>query len=1263
MNFSATLFISPHNQLVVTTEDVERSISACDGTTSGVLVIDLGGQSVACKLRSRGLNEDDEILREKCALEAICKGSCQNVMMYFGFYETLTTSYLLMENIAGCSLDSWILDPNYRLSEESWETRLKIAMDICRGLRHIHDCQFSHNDINPANVMIKKISHTAVIIDFGASSLPHRESRLTKAGGGTVALKTAMLSKCGTHGYIAPERLKRSSLGLIGDQVADVFSFGIVFLELLSGVLVDHEEGSHSYNVTDEINLLSNLVANEVYVANYNDNQRLCPVSHLSCPPRDILLKMLMLGQSCCGVSVRPIHRITLSKAMEELAELKDMITSNRSVVDHIDTEISMIPVHSSSQSLPGNFSSSKETVLSSGPMMMDISDDSYDSDQEVSIISEKQAQEISVALPRRSNWPDQQHMGDLAELVQILSATPDVLPYEGVPYIHRGTHTFVIGDLSFDLEELDYGVSFRPFLVNHASANMCYNGAAVETNRCFFIHLGVATKLSPILLEAYFRVYGQSLMTQASFHHDVLDGLGGVIDVVDSVMGYAGFVDASILAYLWPIDFNGFRIAVLSEESSNLIISVFNNDINGDNSKHIDIALRYSGSHFTSLLLGEGVLEKILIEANKSAKVIDASCVVKDFDASLSIHSAVAILMADHYRSPVPIPDLYNPLPEIPTVSFQLSANILAQSDFESACKSVANSLQWGSDLRHNQKEVLKAIVLQRRDVIWCAGCNAGKSIVYYGPAILSSLKLLGQENTKILLLVPTNAIMTSIQRESKCYPIRLVTPGHEPDVKLSLPAALASEANLIVCHPSKLLSMCGIQPDGKPKWKTAAERLNHIRNLNRTLVSGSSIILVADEVHTYFTVPYPGFKRALQMIKEFLPNCISKVSCTATLVLGESSLTTVKSAFDMRPDTYMRVESSQRLNIQRLIVNTASHMDQKVFKGKGSSFISEYLVHEVQKLHAWALSQNGAVLIYAGTHDWATTFRDKYIAEFPGVPDEDIKILLGSRKQKPEDQEISFNAVDVGDASLLIATSVISMGATIRKLIAAVVADTPYCGVALEQIIGRIKRGCQDDAANNIGVVFCAFPSTSIESDFQNVSRDSLVSYEVDMARKRLLREIAYSTNCAHWHLDHFLPAFQEDGVPVEKSFLPCGTCIPCMYGTEKINVSRDAYVIFSAVKETCGLLPGNILSLLLTGCKIDTSLGSDYFEHIYKISEKSFYCYAALKHCVTVQVMAILNYFKTKNCLKCMYCRSFIPGQHINSVPNICWVSQER
>lgn len=102
-----------------------------------------------------------------------------------------------------------------------WKQRLSIALDVARGVEYLHSLaqtSFIHRDLKPSNILLGD-DMRAKVSDFGLVKL---------APDGKFSVETRL---AGTFGYLAPEY---AVTGRVTTKV-DVFSFGVVLMELITG--------------------------------------------------------------------------------------------------------------------------------------------------------------------------------------------------------------------------------------------------------------------------------------------------------------------------------------------------------------------------------------------------------------------------------------------------------------------------------------------------------------------------------------------------------------------------------------------------------------------------------------------------------------------------------------------------------------------------------------------------------------------------------------------------------------------------------------------------------------------------------------------------------------------------------------------------------------------------------------------------------------------------------------------------------------------
>ena len=154
------------------------------------------------------------------------------------------------------------------------------------------------------------------------------------------------------------------------------------------------------------------------------------------------------------------------------------------------------------------------------------------------------------------------------------------------------------------------------------------------ETNRCFYLALGIGTNIDPFLLQCLFRRHARYvtqnktvLLNSTGGDADATGQLQGSIDSeldsLKNVLEPGSSIDCSVLRYLWPIEFDNFRIVVICKRPDRTGVArynvvVFNSSSTDDAciqaSQDVErkqtIFLKLENGHYTLLTLIQGSVD-----------------------------------------------------------------------------------------------------------------------------------------------------------------------------------------------------------------------------------------------------------------------------------------------------------------------------------------------------------------------------------------------------------------------------------------------------------------------------------------------------------------------------------------------------------------------------------------------------------------------------------------------------------------------------
>jgi len=170
----------------------------------------------------------DPVRRQRFEFEArtVATLNHSNIIAIYDVGMEDGTPYIVTELIDGEPLRAGVF--------ALWKS-LDCAVQIANGIAAAHDAGVVHRDLKPDNIVLTRDGRIK-ILDFGLARTS--ASRTAAAADETLTIHTEPGVVLGTVGYMSPEQVR----GKEADQRSDIFSFGVVLYELLSGGRAFHGE-------------------------------------------------------------------------------------------------------------------------------------------------------------------------------------------------------------------------------------------------------------------------------------------------------------------------------------------------------------------------------------------------------------------------------------------------------------------------------------------------------------------------------------------------------------------------------------------------------------------------------------------------------------------------------------------------------------------------------------------------------------------------------------------------------------------------------------------------------------------------------------------------------------------------------------------------------------------------------------------------------------------------------------------------------------
>ena len=185
-------------------------------------------REVAIKILPEEFSRDaDRVARFQREAEALAALNHQNIAAIYDLQEANNTRFLILELVEGETL----ADVIERRGALPVEEALNIGSQICEALEAAHAKGVVHRDLKPANVKLTPDGKVKVL-DFGlAKAIESTAVQATVSNSPTLMSGSIPGLIVGTAAYMSPEQAR----GRSADQRSDVFSFGCVLYQMLTG--------------------------------------------------------------------------------------------------------------------------------------------------------------------------------------------------------------------------------------------------------------------------------------------------------------------------------------------------------------------------------------------------------------------------------------------------------------------------------------------------------------------------------------------------------------------------------------------------------------------------------------------------------------------------------------------------------------------------------------------------------------------------------------------------------------------------------------------------------------------------------------------------------------------------------------------------------------------------------------------------------------------------------------------------------------------
>jgi serine/threonine protein kinase len=173
--------------------------------------------------------DPERLRRFQQEAQAVAALNHPNILAVHDFGEHEGSPYLVTELLEGDTLRERLRPGALPLRKAT-----DYGAQVARGLAAAHKKGIVHRDLKPENILVTRDGRVK-ILDFGLAKLTYPEGTVL-SDAATLASQTEPGVVMGTVGYMSPEQVK----GQTADHRSDLFSFGAILYEMLSGKRAFH---------------------------------------------------------------------------------------------------------------------------------------------------------------------------------------------------------------------------------------------------------------------------------------------------------------------------------------------------------------------------------------------------------------------------------------------------------------------------------------------------------------------------------------------------------------------------------------------------------------------------------------------------------------------------------------------------------------------------------------------------------------------------------------------------------------------------------------------------------------------------------------------------------------------------------------------------------------------------------------------------------------------------------------------------------------